>query len=352
MFLLREDMPTLLTQIAPQRSTQYAALADALAPYELRLSAIGGLIADIQPARFGGQDYLRLELTSMPDGQQLRELGALAMVSAFFELRERLGEMDGPWLKPLDTGFTPAFSTDMVMARRYRGKTNELFTRFMLNVARHSSAFAAEPWSMLRVLDPLAGGGTTLFSALVLGAHVAGVEKSAQDVHTTAAFIQQYAREERIPCRIKEERLKKVGRRWWFEFGKDDPRRCLLALGDTLHSAELLAGFKKPHLVVGDLPYGIQHRGEWERLLQQALPIWAALLLPGGAMALAWDATRLAREEMVRLAQSVLPASCSVLNTPPYDALAHRVDRVIKRRDVLVVVSSTASTSSPSVLIS
>ena len=330
-------MPALVAQIAPQRSTQYAALADALAPHELRLSAIGSLVAGIAPARLGGQDYLRLELTAMPDARQMQELGALAMTSAFFELRDRLDERDGPWLRPIDTGFAPAFPPDMVMARRYRGKTSELFTRFMLNIARHSSAFAAESWRELRVFDPLAGGGTTLFSALVLGAHVAGVEKNAQDAQTTAAFIQQYAREEAIACNVKEERLKKVGRRWWFDLGKPDPRRCMLALGDTLQSAELLAGFRKPHLIAADLPYGIQHHGELETLLRQALPLWASLLMPGGAMALAWDATRFAREDMVALAHEVLPAPCQVLNAPPYDALAHRVDRVIKRRDVLCV---------------
>lgn len=332
-------MPVLLAQIAPQRSTQYAALADALAPHELRLSAIGPLLAGITPARLGGQDYLRLDLAAMPDARQMQALGALAMTSAFFELRDRIDADDGPWLRPLDTGFEPAFPPDMVMARRYRGKTNELFTRFLLNIARHSSAFAAEPWRELRVFDPLAGGGTTLFSALVLGAHVAGVEKSAQDTQTTAAFIQQYTREEGIPCRVKEERLKKVGRRWWFELGKADPRRCLLAQGDTLRAAELLAGFKKPHLIVGDLPYGIQHHGELESLLRQALPVWASLLMPGGAMALAWDATRFPREDMLALAQQALPASCVALNAPPYDSLAHRVDRVIRRRDVLVTTT-------------
>lgn len=332
-------MPTLVAQIVPQRSTQYAALADALAPHELRLSAIGPLLAGITPARLGGQDYLRLDLTAMPDARQMQALGALAMTSAFFELRDQIGTDDGPWLRPLDTGFEPAFPADMVMARRYRGKTNELFTRFLLNIARHSSAFAAEPWRELRVFDPLAGGGTTLFSALALGAHVAGVEKSAQDMQTTAAFIQQYTREEGIACKAREERLKKVGRRWWFELGKADPRRCLLAQGDTLQSAELLAGFKKPHLIVGDLPYSIQHHGELEALLRQALPVWASLLMPGGAMALAWDATRFPREDMLALAQQALPAPCVALNAPPYDALAHRVDRVIKRRDVLVTTT-------------
>ena len=327
-------MATLLAQIAPQRSTQYGALADALAPHELRLSAIGSLIRGVAPTTLGGQAYLRLELAAQPEDEHLHELGTLAMTSAFFYLRDAIGAEAGPFLKPIDTGFTPFFPPELVMARRYRGKTNELFTRFMLNVARFSSAFAREPWTSLRVLDPLAGGGTTLFSALVLGADAAGVEKSAQDVQTTAAFIRQFAREEGIACKVKEERLKKVGRRWWFELGKGHIRRCLLACGDARLSAELTAGFKNPNLIVADLPYGIQHRGELEALLTESLPVWASLLPPGGCLALAWDATRFERAGMIGLAQSA--TTLTVLNEPPYDALAHRVDRVIKRRDVLV----------------
>ena len=50
-----------------------------------------------------------------------------------------------PLLRPIETGFTPALSRDLMMARRYRGKTNELFTHFLCNVARFSSAVAQRP---------------------------------------------------------------------------------------------------------------------------------------------------------------------------------------------------------------
>jgi hypothetical protein len=39
---------------------------------------------------------------------------------------------------------------------------------------------------------------------------------------------------------------------------------------------------------------------------------------------------------MVSLVESASRGSLEVLNESPYDMLAHRVDRVIKRRDVLV----------------
>ena len=331
-------MPVLAAQIAPQKSTQYAALASALAPHELRLSLLGDQIAEIRPLSLGGQEYLQFDLLKELTEAQARELGTLAMTSAFFVYYEKVGRVSGPLLRPIETHFEPALPPELAMARRYRGKTNELFTFFLCNLARFSSALARRPWSTLRVFDPLAGGGTTLFAALILGASVAGVEHKARDVESTVSFLHQFVREQGIACQEKGERLKQVGRRWRFSFGQADvsaeaTQQCIMALGDTADSAALISGFK-PHLIVADLPYGIQHRGELHSLLTRALPVWASLLPPSGAMVLAWESSRFPRSDLIALVESLSPLT--VLNDPPYNALAHRVDRVIKRRDVLV----------------
>ncbi len=328
-------MSTYLAQIAPQRSTQYAALTSTLAPHELALCPLGQPASNVATVSLAGQAYLKFDLSSALEETARRELGTLAMTSAFFDYRQTLEGEIGPWLRPVETDFAPAFPPDLVMTRRYKGKTNELFTHFLCNVARYSSAFANTPWADLRVLDPLAGGGTTLFVALVLGANAYGVEKDQRDVESTATFIEQYAREQGISCSLKEERLKKLGHRWWFTLGRQTPSQCVLINGDTAQALELMNNVKHPHLIVGDLPYGIQHEGRLAGLLTTALPVWASLLLPGGAMALAWDSTRLPRADMIALAQSA--CSLTVVDTPPYNQLAHRVDRVIKRRDVLVL---------------
>jgi hypothetical protein len=296
---------------------------------------LGAQITDLQELVLASQRYLRFDLASEPGATELRELGWLATISAAFRYYERIGDQTGPFLHPLSIAHQPELPAELVMARRYRGKTNELFTHFLLNIARFSSKFASLDWSDLRVFDPLAGGGTTLFTALVLGAEAAGVEHSAEDVKSTVAFVREFAREEGIRCQVKEERLRKLGWRWAISLGKQPPRRCILALGNTLQSPALIAGFK-PHLIVADLPYGIQHQGAVETLLTQAAPVWASMLPPGGALALAWDATRLPREQLI--AHVSTTTLLLVLNTPPYDTLAHRVDRVIKQRDVLVAL--------------
>ncbi len=326
---------TLAAQIAPQRSTQYAQLAADLAPHELYLSALRPHLQALESVTLGGQPYLKLTLDQAPDDALRAVLGSFAMTRAFFTYYDRLGEHDGPLLAPIDPVFTPPLPMDLALTRRYRGKTNELFTHFLCNVARHSSAFAQRPWHTLRLLDPLAGGGTTLFTALSLGADVVGVEQDAQNVSTSVAYLRDYMRGAGIGCQIKEEHLKKRGQRWWCTLKMPDrPRLFVYARGDTAQTDQLIVGFKKPHLIVTDLPYGIQHQGALRDLLMAALPVWAQVLSEGGALAFAWDATRFARADMIALVESA--CALRVLNDPPYDQLAHRVDRVIKTRDVIV----------------
>ena len=327
-------MTTLYSQIAPQRSTQYSQLANELAVHELTLSPLHNKIAEIWPMRLAGQDYVRAGLRGALDEGDRRELGQLAMTSAHFEYFDEIAGEPGPFLRPIETGFTPKMPRELVTARRYRGKTNELLTHFMCNIARFSSGYADRPWSELRVFDPLAGGGTTLFTALMLGAEAAGVEQNVKDVASTAAFVRQFCREQRIPCIERPERLRKLGKRWTFTVGEQPARRCVFAQGPTELSPELLAGFK-PHLIVTDLPYGIQHQGTLIALLERALPVWIKLLPMKGCLVFSWDATRFPRRQMVDLVEEI--ARPNVLDDHPYTAMAHRVDRVIKTRDILVM---------------
>lgn len=332
-------MTNLLAQVAPQRSTQYADLARTLAIPELQLSPLGAPATDFAHVMLGGQEYVRFVLPQTPDADQLRELGMLAMTSAFFIEYDRIADMEGPLLQPLERGWQPAIAPDLVATRRYRGKTNELFTHFLCNIARASSAFRDQPWSNLTLIDPLMGGGTTLFVALMLGAQkVGGVDSATEDVRSTATFLQQYLQHERISHKLQPERLKGLGLRWHCTIGKKSGERaiqeCIMANGDTLQMPTLLPGFK-PHLLVADLPYGIQHQGQLTTLLTEALPTWLSNLRRGGAAALAWDATHTPRAAILEMLGS-LPA-VKIHNDPPYDALSHMVDRVIKARDVIVL---------------
>lgn len=329
-------MTTLLVQIAPQRSTQYADLASLLAPLELQISALGSQIKSSQLTTLGGQQYLRCELANELTDAQIDELGTLATGSGIFNFHAQIANIDGPFLQPIETNFHPHFPPDLITARRYKGKTNEMFTHFMCNIARASSSFSQQPWTDLRVFDPLAGGGTTLFVAMALGAEVSGIEQSKKDAQSTATFLKQFLQEKRISHTLNEERLRKQKAfRWLFDF-KGKQNRCVLAQGEIVQTKELFSGVKRPHLIVTDLPYGIQHQGQLANLLTQALPIWSSQLLTGGVLVFSWESTRFGRAEMIELVRE--QTKLTVLDEPPYNQLAHRVDRVIKNRDVLVAL--------------
>ena len=325
----------IVAQLAPQRSTQYSNLARDLAEAELLASPIGPGLQDVSLRNIAGQDYLTFSLPGPITDEAARLLAGMAMLGGVFELFDAIGDVAGPLLRPVRATHPAFISPDMAATRRYKGKTNETFTHFLCNMAKYASDFHSSDWSTLDVVDPLCGGGTTLFTALSLGADVAGLDLDRTDVESTATFITQYCRENRIALSVKEERLRKLGaRRWLFQIGRDDVRRCMLALGNGEQAREVLAGFGRPHLIVTDLPYGIQHSGPLHGLLADCLPGWTELLVSGGAMAFSWDSTRFDREEMMALVGKV--ADLEVVDRPPYDRLAHRVDRVIKRRDVLV----------------
>ena len=331
----------LALKITPQRSTQYANMAEVLAAPELLASPVGPAIQEIAPVTLAGQSYLLVTLDDLLSSSTvmpiLSRLGATSEVYQYFE---NLGEVEGPLLRPIEPQFTPFVPLEMAEVRRYKGKTNEVFTQVLLNMALFAGAYAGRFTERLRILDPLAGGGTTLFLGLAAGYDAFGIELERQDVETTAVFTRQYLHSEHISYKELDERGRRAGRRYQFEIGQKGATRLLaLALGDAsqadLHMREVPGG-PRMHAVVGDLPYGIQHFGEIAGILRKALPVWESMILPGGTLALAWNATRIERANMVELVEQ--HTHLKVRNDPPYTQLVHTVDRVIKRRDILVGV--------------
>ncbi|MDX6503333.1 MAG: hypothetical protein QOE29_458 [Gaiellaceae bacterium] len=324
----------LALKIRPQQSTQYGQLTAQLAAPELRACPAGATLGELQPARFGGQPYVVADLADgTPLDTLIPVLSRLAMVSELFEL------LDGPLLRPLEPDFQPLVPIEMAETRRYKGKTSDVFSHLLLNLALFAGAFADRLDQPLRVLDPLCGGGTTLFLALAHGYDALGIEQVRSDAESTVLFVRGYFKEERIPFKEIKERTA-AGARWRFEAGPRQSQRLLAIMhGDAREAPAHLHGLPggaRVHAIAGDLPYGIQHEGEVTALLAEALPVWRELLLPGGAVALAWNASRLPRAEVEDL---VAAAGFEVRRDGPYAELTHRVDRVIKQRDVLVAVA-------------
>lgn len=337
----------LALKITPQRSTQYSNMAVVLAAPELLASPLGASIACLEPARLAGQPYLLAELACEHDEKALLAelagvLPRLGAISEGYEYFARLAEIDGPLLRPIEPQFTPFVPLEMAEVRRYKGKTNELFTRVLLNMAIFAGAFREHFTGRLRILDPLAGGGTTLFQALAAGYDAFGIEQNKQDLETTEVFVRQYFHSEQIAHKELDERGRKAGRRYLFEVGrKGHTRHLVLVHGETAQAAQHLQevpGGPHMHAIVGDLPYGIQYFGEIANLLNSALPAWERLLLPGGTLALAWNATRIERSSLIQLIEA--RTTLRVRADPPYTQVEHMVDRVIKKRDIVIAVKT------------
>jgi hypothetical protein len=322
-------------------------MVQVLAAPELLASPLGSSIAGIEQTRLAGQEYVLVELKNEREQAELFSelstlLPRLGAISEGYEYFSGLAGIDGPLLRPIEPNFTPFVPLEMAEVRRYKGKTNELFTRVMLNLAIFAGAYRDQFAQRLRVLDPLAGGGTTLFLALAAGYDAFGIEHNRQDIETTEVFIRQYFHSEGIVYKELDERARKAGRRYQFAVGpKKEPRALVLVHGETADApqhVQEVPGGPRVHAVVADLPYGIQHFGEIAGLLKQALPAWERLLLPGGTLALAWNATRIERGELESLVKS--RTKLSVRDDPPYNQLEHTVDRVIKKRDILIAVKT------------
>ncbi|MGD9895353.1 MAG: hypothetical protein AB7U18_29040 [Dehalococcoidia bacterium] len=327
-------MRTLAAKVAPQRNTQYAALASALAAPELRLSPLGPIIDAIRAISIAGQAYLLVDLTADLTGSQTASLGQTGATSEFFWYHESVGGVTGPFLQPIETPSSAALPAEIVEARRYRGKTNELFSQVMINIARWS--YMGSP---SRLLDPLMGGGTVPFIALRLGLDAIGIERDRAAVESTDTYLTAFLREAGIRNQRKAERAG-GGRRTIFTIhspASGRPLHAALIHGDTREAPALLTGLPggaRADLLVTDLPYGIQHEGQVESLVREALPAWHAVAAADAVLALAWNATRLPRDRMIAWLET--GHRWHVMRGGAWESLAHSVDRVIKRREVIV----------------
>ncbi|MEO6511602.1 MAG: SAM-dependent methyltransferase [Nocardioides sp.] len=327
--------------VHPSANRVYALASEALTVAELGVLAgtrLEGRIGEATPIRIAGVPYLAFD--GEPTPADLALLGDVSTAMALFQ-------RDGDALTPVELPRRDQFDDDLLTILKYAGKTNELFTKLLLNITVWSGVPVERP---LHVLDPMCGRGTTLNQVLMNGWHAAGIDVDDKDFDAYAAFLRQWLKLKRlkhtadtVPLRREGSRL---GRRFQVEIGVSKEewtagRAITLdyANTDTLNarSVHRATSFDA---VVADAPYGVQHGsrsgGRLERnpldLLRDAVPIWAELLRPGGALGIAWNTHVAGRDDALA---ALTAAGLDVLDDGPYRALEHRVDQAIQR-DVLV----------------
>src|SRR3954468_22639803 len=298
-------------------------------------------LADLGTTSLGGVEYLTFagSLTE-------RDIAYLSNLSAAYALFERVEE---DLLRPLTLSPLARYDSDLITIPKYAGKTNEQFTKLLLNLTLLASASAQRMLDgHLTVLDPVCGRGTTLNQALMYGYDAVGVEIDGKDVEAYKLFLQTWLKRKRLKHTADLVPVRRQGRRTarrlevTMAASKDDHKagavqKVTVLQADTTQLDGLLRG-GVADVLVADLPYGIAHgshddRGGLSRspldLLERAVPHWLPLVRPGGAVGLSWN-VKVARRE---LAEDILLASG--LEIVPQLSLQHRVDQGIER-DVLI----------------
>lgn len=256
--------------------------------------------------------------------------------------------LEGDLLKPIfreQAGFLP---DDLPQVLKYKGKTNADFTYMLLHCAQDASAFARarEP---LCVLDPMCGKATTLFCALCEGNNGVGVDVDRKGLLEAQGYFERSLRLHGVKHKRKEgsQTLSGGGSAQWVEYSvapdaqamRDGHGRTLrLFNGDVARVAEMLRP-QSVHLIVCDLPYGVQHAphesgkvSTLARLVERALPGCEHVLKPGGAIALAFNQNTLDRAAVVRAMNA---AGLEALTHPPYGDFSHWVEQAVQRDAVI-----------------
>ncbi|GGN53425.1 hypothetical protein GCM10010112_02240 [Actinoplanes lobatus] len=329
--------------LAPSANRVYADQASRMSQAELAAFApvLSPGLDDIGVTVLGGVEYLTFsaDLTE-------RDIAYVSNLSSAYALFERV---DDGLLRPLALAPLARYDSDLITIPKYAGKTNEQFTKLVLNLTVLASGSAGRMLDGgLTVLDPVCGRGTTLNQALMYGYDAIGVEIDGKDVEAYKLFLQTWLKRKRLKHTAELVQVRRQGRRAarrlevTMAASKDDHKagavqKVTVLNADTTSLDGLLRG-NVADVLVADLPYGIAHgsyddEGGMSRrpldLLERAVPQWLPLLRPGGAIGLSWN-TKVAKRE---LAEDILLASG--LELVEHLPLAHRVDQGIER-DVVV----------------
>jgi len=275
------------------------------------LAYLCGQLSNIREESIGGLSYIVFdgELTD----EDIRRLSRLSFTFALFEIRSGL-------LAPIERNCGYFINEDISSILKYSGKTSEIFTRLMLNLA------LSHHETPIKLLDPMAGKGTTLYEGLMQHCDVYGIEIDPKPAGEAFMYMKKHLEMAKYKHNSHQEKISGVGTdgkkfssiRYQIELADSrdsmktgKSRQFEMVAGDTRHTRTF---YKKGsfHAIVADLPYGVQHTAKNKHpnqsssrnamvLLQEAMPVWMQVLKPGGVTVLAWNLFLIKREEMEQL---------------------------------------------------
>jgi len=305
---------------------------------------------DLKTSTIAGIFYITFSSTQPLVNENISTLSKLSFVYAIFE---RTATSEKTTLTPIAKNFDTFLDDDISMILKYSGKTNELFTRMMINVALLSSDFSEA--DTINLLDPVAGKGTTLYEGLVLGYNVYGIEITTKVVNESNHFLKRYLETKKYKhasgqMKYPSESKDYAKIKYTFDIAKTKKdmkekniKHCEFISANAAFTNKL---FKKKffNIIVGDLPYGIQHgnisggkkkssltRNPTE-LVSACVSSWNSVLKNGGTIVLAWNEFTLPMSEMAKIFKD---HGLFVFENDYYANFAHKVDNSILRNIIV-----------------
>lgn len=294
-------------------------------------------------AEFGGEPFLCFSCPEMPEGL-LRMLSRHSGCALLAEATQ-----DG-LLRPIRRTPEWYLPEELSQVLKYKGKTNADFTMMLLNCAQAASAFARSEMP-LTVLDPVCGKATTAFCALSLGHNAIGVDRDDKALREADTYFARSLKLNRFKHKRStgSQTLTGGGHVQTIDYTmaetaeqqkQGDTRSLRLISGDSGQLGRMMK-HGSCHLIVGDLPYGVQHAPQEgqgysspERLLSRIAQGCAQVLKSGGVAAFSFNAYTLPRQ---KAAAALEAAGLMPFTQPPFDGFSHWVEQAVERDAVLAI---------------
>lgn len=324
-------------QLLPHANIRYMDSLQKLAKAELQCLLQGlGLRAIPHIELLGGAPFLLFETDPLSDQaiKVLSKLSCLYMAASLEDGLLRPLTFDNPWYLP----------GDVAEVLKYKGKTSPAFTMMMINCALSASGYLCHP-EPITVMDPLSGKGTTLFCALRRGENAIGLEIDKKDVKECSDYFRKYLQLHLYKHQHKLSSLtvpsEKAVPQQSFVFDTDpaayakgDGHTLRLLQGDTMLAHRLIKP-ESVHVMVADLPYGVQHAPQsgtkpmsFDAFMAKALPAWHKLLKKDGALALSFNTFTLDHDKLIHMLER---AGFTPLSDSPYHDFSHWVEQAVNR---------------------
>lgn len=321
----------------PHANVRYQNETLKLAQSELRLM-LDVYAPEAEVEIYGELDQLPALQIALPGEMSAALASAIRGHSLMYGL---FAKESGGALRPCCGRAEAAVGADLPGILKYKGKTNELFLQLLENVALYAGDFARQGAEALELLDPMCGRGTALFVGANRGWNTTGSDLDKNDLAEAEKFLKRYFEYHRMKYNLHRESRTLPGGRGVpvarFNFGEAlRPGKAgrlsslRLANVDAARVREAF-GREKFHMVVCDLPYGVQHAplgGSWEKLLQRALVNWREALRRGGTVALSFNEHTLKRRKVLELMQE---AGLEVKCAGAYECFSHWVEQAVTR---------------------